>query len=87
MLALPSHAKHGISHTDYQWKSSEAVAGHPDIVHTLWEAERPPYGPYDKIALNRFVYSKIYSVISYQIASAKFSHQKDLKLQRSLHTQ
>ena len=38
------------------WKSTSAVENNPGIIHYIWEMARPPYGPYDKIALHRFVY-------------------------------
>jgi len=56
LLAFSSYADNHTNKTDWQWKSSTAVAESPGIVHTIWEAARPPYGPYDKIALHRFVY-------------------------------
>lgn len=50
---LAGHPDHDPS---WVWKSTAAVAGNPDILHTIWEMARPPYGPYDKIALHRFAY-------------------------------
>jgi len=38
------------------WKSTSAVANNSGIIHYVWEMARPPYGPFDKIALHRFVY-------------------------------
>jgi pimeloyl-ACP methyl ester carboxylesterase len=39
----------------WMFKSMEAVPGAPGLVHSVWEMERPPYGPMDKIALHRLV--------------------------------
>ena len=54
--AFPAHAKNQNHWGDWAWKSTSAVEDNPGIMHTIWESERPPYGPYDKIALHRFVY-------------------------------
>lgn len=55
ILATPSLACEGCTQTDWQWVSTSEVAD-TGVLHTTWEAQRPPYGPYDKIALHRFVY-------------------------------
>lgn len=49
-------AWHGNHTFNWEWKSTSAVKNNPGVVHYVWEMVRPPYGPYDKIALHRFVY-------------------------------
>jgi pimeloyl-ACP methyl ester carboxylesterase len=39
----------------WNWKSSTRVDNYPDIKRTIWEMERAPHGPFDKIALVRTV--------------------------------
>lgn len=56
LLAFAAYAQPDCRQADWQWKSSELVAGSSGIVHTVWELARPPYGVYDKIALHRFAY-------------------------------
>jgi pimeloyl-ACP methyl ester carboxylesterase len=38
-----------------------AVEGNEDIKHYKWEMERPPYGPWDKIALHQLTYEGWYA--------------------------
>jgi pimeloyl-ACP methyl ester carboxylesterase len=38
------------------FKSKSAVENNPNLRHHVWEMERPPNGPFDKIALHRVVY-------------------------------
>jgi pimeloyl-ACP methyl ester carboxylesterase len=44
------------SASTWVWKSTSAVENNPGIIHYTWEMARPPHGPFDKIALHRFVY-------------------------------
>ncbi len=56
LLVTAAHAGKEEAASGWQWKSSQSVPGTDGIVHTVWETARPSFGPYDKIALHRFVY-------------------------------
>lgn len=58
-----SYAKKPIKMVSYkkerwQFKSLNSVENHRELKHTVWEIERSPYGPFDKIALHRVVNKK-----------------------------
>lgn len=53
---LPACAGEKEPQVAWQWQSTSAVAGSPGVKHIVWETARTPFGPYDKIALHRFVY-------------------------------
>jgi pimeloyl-ACP methyl ester carboxylesterase len=50
-----SYAWHGKKGKRWVYKGVSKVANNPGIMHYVWETERPPYGPFDKIALHRLV--------------------------------
>ena len=65
-VAFPalSFAKRGMHNNGPQWANSgvqweykgvNPVDGSPAVKHYKWESERPPFGPFDKIALHRMV--------------------------------
>ncbi len=56
-LATFSSCEQG-SEGSWNWKSSIRIENYPDLKRTTWEIERPPYGPFDKIALVRIVKDK-----------------------------
>ncbi len=49
-----------IGHEKVHWvyKGASVSDYDPELKHFFWETERPPYGPWDKIALHRFVRQK-----------------------------
>jgi hypothetical protein len=49
-------AKHKGSKKDkWQYLSAENVKNNPGLKHYVWESERTPFGPFEKIALHRVV--------------------------------
>lgn len=40
---------------NWEYKGSTVSSYDPDVKHYMWETARPPYGPWDKIALHRYV--------------------------------
>jgi len=51
-LAKRNHAKKD----RWAFKGSNIVENNPGLKNYIWETERPPYGPFDKISLHRVVY-------------------------------
>jgi len=51
-----SFAWHGKKSTQWVYKGVTVEEDAPGVKHYVWETARPPYGPFDKIALHRFVY-------------------------------
>jgi len=43
------------SSTEWTFIDKRGVKAYPDLREYVWETERPPYGPYDKIGLHRVV--------------------------------
>jgi len=41
---------------NWQYMGSSVSAYNPNVKHYYWETTRPPYGPWDKIAVHRYVY-------------------------------
>jgi pimeloyl-ACP methyl ester carboxylesterase len=39
----------------WEYKGSNVSSYDPNVKHYMWETARPPYGPWDKIALHRYV--------------------------------
>lgn len=58
VVAVDSSAWHGNKGADWVYKgvTVEELPDGVNVNHYVWETERPPYGPFDKIALHRFVY-------------------------------
>lgn len=50
------HPRHWTKGPDWQYKGVVVETLPEGVNHYKWELERPPYGPFDKIALHRFVY-------------------------------
>ncbi|MGV7224030.1 MAG: hypothetical protein ACQ9MH_21215 [Nitrospinales bacterium] len=51
-------AKKKFSNKDtWTYKGVSIAEKYPGLQHYIWETERPPYGPFDKIALHRLVHS------------------------------
>jgi pimeloyl-ACP methyl ester carboxylesterase len=43
---------------NWEYKGSSVSAYDPDLKHYEWETDRPPYGPFDKIALHRYIHQR-----------------------------
>lgn len=60
MVATNSQAINARCHDDHgqvswQYMGSTVSTYDPNMKHYMWETTRPPYGPWDKIALHRYV--------------------------------
>ena len=55
-LVCTSTANHWAKGDDWFYKGVTVEQVPAGVKHYVWEMERPPYGPFDKIALHRFVY-------------------------------
>jgi len=51
-----SFAGHGGKKDSWIYKGVELADDSPGVKHYIWETARPPYGPFDKVALHRFIY-------------------------------
>jgi len=57
LFAVPSsNVRFGKSEPNWKYQGVTFEPGLPGVKHYVWELVRPPYGPFDKIALHRFVY-------------------------------
>jgi pimeloyl-ACP methyl ester carboxylesterase len=48
----------GHEKVNWIYKGSSVSEYDPELKHFIWETDRPPYGPWDKIALHQFVKQK-----------------------------
>jgi pimeloyl-ACP methyl ester carboxylesterase len=54
VVLLDAHAF--AQESQWEFKSVSVIENNPGLYHYVWEMARPPYGPWDKIALHRRVY-------------------------------
>jgi len=57
MFAANSFAFHHEG-VDWVYQGSSVAESDPHLKHFVWETARPPYGPFDTIALHRYVHQK-----------------------------
>jgi len=59
VVVADSSAWHGKKGPDWVYKGVTVEDVPAGVKHYVWEIARPPYGPFDKIALHRFVYEPL----------------------------
>ena len=56
LTASNAFAKKYRQANDWEYLGAAVVEDNPGLIHYKWETVRPPFGPFDQIALHRFVF-------------------------------